>query len=99
MRYQNLRYGNPVELQYFVQGRSIKDVARQLRRSERSVKDWLEGKKKLPWWVPEIIRLQHGEHMENLRQMGMVGHRSRLGLVSASVIAFPTRPLIQDEPA
>lgn len=98
MRYPNLRYGNPVELQFYSQGIPIKVLARQLRRSERSVKDWLEGKKKVPWWVPEVVRLQHNEHMERMRQMGMDKYRGKLGLVSASVIAFPTRPDLQDEP-
>lgn len=99
MRYPNLRYGNPTEFQFYVQGVPIKDIAKKLRRSERSVKDWLEGKKKVPWWVPEVLRLQHGEHQERLRQMGITGYRGRLGLVSAAVIAFPARPEIQDEPA
>lgn len=34
MRYHNLRYGNPHEFAYYVQGMPIKDVARRLRRSE-----------------------------------------------------------------
>ncbi|KVD19197.1 hypothetical protein WI80_33425 [Burkholderia ubonensis] len=39
-------------------GRSVADVARELRRTERSVSDWLSGRQRVPWWVPEILRLR-----------------------------------------
>lgn len=97
MRYPNLRYGNPNQLAFYAQGIPVKDLAKRLRRSERSVKDWLDGKKKVPWWVPEIVRFQHIEHYERLRQMGMTSQRGKLGLVSADVIDFPARPILQDE--
>ncbi|WP_348533504.1 helix-turn-helix domain-containing protein [Herbaspirillum sp. 3R11] len=48
MRYPNLRYGNPNEFAYSVQGVPVKDVARRLRRSERSVKNWLNGWRYVP---------------------------------------------------
>lgn len=71
MRYPNLRYGNPNEFAYYVQGVPVKDVARRLRRSERSVKNWLDGKEKVPWWIPELLRLQRLEHAHIMRQMNM----------------------------
>ncbi|AYQ38546.1 MULTISPECIES: hypothetical protein [Burkholderia cepacia complex] len=39
-------------------GRTVADVARELRRSERSVTDWLSGQQRVPWWAPEILRLR-----------------------------------------
>lgn len=103
MRYPTLRYGNPEEMRFYAQGVPMKDLARRLRRSERSVRDWLTGKKKVPWWVPELLRLQHQEHLERHRQMGFTRSSHRLGVVQAEVIAFPARPepleLVLDAPA
>ncbi|HYD63332.1 MAG TPA: hypothetical protein VEC35_23450 [Noviherbaspirillum sp.] len=90
MRYPNLRYGNPNELIYYGQRMPLKDLAKHLRRDERTVRDWMNGRKKVPWWVPEILRLQAMEHADRLRQMQIYGHRQRLGLVVNNVIAFPS---------
>lgn len=68
MRYPNLRYGNPTELAYYAAGIPIPKLARRLRRDERTVKDWLAGKKRVPWWVPEVLRLQHMEQAQMYRQ-------------------------------
>lgn len=91
MRYPNLRYGNPNELNHYAQGMPLKDLARRLRRSERSVRDWLSGAKKVPWWIPEILRLQNVEHAQMLRQMGVQPVLKRLGLVTstATLYSFP----------
>ena len=91
VRYPNIRYGNPNELGHYAQNVPIKDLARRLRRSERSVRDWLSGSKKVPFWVPELIRLQNLEHTERMRQMGMNPLRASLGLVTktATVYEFP----------
>ena len=61
MRYPNLRYGNPTEFQYYAMGRPLKDLSRTLRRDERTIRDWLTGRAKVPWWVPEIMRLRRFE--------------------------------------
>ncbi|WP_377704940.1 hypothetical protein [Pseudoduganella sp. UC29_71] len=78
MRYPNRRYGNPTEFQYYVatHGDGIKGVARTLRRDERTVRRWLNQTQKLPWWVPEILRLQRMESAEIVRQM--TGHYPRV---------------------
>ena len=55
MRYPNTRYGCPGELEHYAQGRTIKQLAKHLKRSERTVKDWLEQRKKIPFWVPELL--------------------------------------------
>lgn len=80
MRYPNLRYGNPTELQYYITayGGDIKHVARILRRSERSLTDWANGRARVPWWVPEILRLKRMEADERHRQM--FGHVPVRGL-------------------
>lgn len=91
MRYPNLRYGNPTELAYYAMGRPIKDLARSLRRDERTVKDWLSGKQRVPWWVPEILRLKRMELDARMREMGMGALAPKLGIVSADVISL-TQP-------
>lgn len=90
MRYPNLRYGNPWELQHYAQFIPLKELAKRLRRSERTVHDWLTLRKKVPFWVPELLRLQHKEHVERMRQMNMEPLRLKLGLATAEVIAYPT---------
>jgi hypothetical protein len=52
------------------------------------VRSWLAGTAKVPWWVPEIIRLQNMEHAERMRQMNMKPPRHPLAIVSGSVLAF-----------
>lgn len=69
MRFPNLRYGHPAEFAYYAMGRSHAELARALRRDERTIRDWLSGRAKVPWWVPEILRLQRFEAEQRHRQM------------------------------
>lgn len=88
MRYPNLRYGDRAVLNYYTMGVPLAAVARRLRRDERTVRDWMNGKRKVPWWVGEILRLQHMEADLRHRQMGMGPLKARLGVVSGEVIAL-----------
>lgn len=94
MRYPNLRYGNPAEFAYYVQGMSIKSIAKEFKRSERSVKDWLSGVRKIPWWVPEVARLWHLEHRRQMYEMGMQPLAEKFGFATGSVISFPAKPSV-----
>jgi hypothetical protein len=91
VRYPNLRYGNPTEMAYYAMGVPLPDLARRLRRDERTVRDWLNARTRVPWWVPELLRLQHMENDLRSRRMGMGALAPRLGLVSGTVIAL-TQP-------
>lgn len=91
MRYQNTRYGCPGELEHYAKGRTIKQLAKHLKRSERTIKDWLEQKKRIPFWVPELLRLQHNEHLDRLRQMNLFPIRTQLGIISGDIIKFPIK--------
>ncbi|WP_061537199.1 hypothetical protein [Collimonas arenae] len=71
MKYPNLRYGNPQAMNHYAQGIPLKQLAHRLRRSERAVSDWLKGTKKVPFWVPELLRLQRMEHDHIIHQMGI----------------------------
>jgi hypothetical protein len=88
LRYPNLRYGNPTEMRYYAMGRSNADLARSLRRDERTVRDWLSGRQRVPWWVPEVLRLRRMELDLRQRQMGMGALAPMLGVVAADVIAL-----------
>jgi len=107
MRFPNLRYGNPTELRHYAQGMPISDLARQLRRSERTVSNWLTEQQRVPFWVPELLRLRNMERAVQLRRMGIAQYSTRLGVVAGAVIEFktPAQPVsdchrpIADKPA
>jgi hypothetical protein len=72
-------------------GKSVSDLARMLRRDERTVRDWLSGRNKVPFWVPELLRLRAFEADVRHRQMGMGAMAPRLGIVGADIIEFPAQ--------
>ncbi|AIY41700.1 hypothetical protein LT85_2542 [Collimonas arenae] len=90
MLYPNKRYGNPEELKYWAMGIPLNQLAHRLRRSERCIKDWLTGREKIPFWVPELLRLQNMEHEHIMWQMGIAPLRKKLGLVdNGQIILLP----------
>lgn len=91
MRYPNSRYGNPEELKYYSQGMPIKALAKKLKRSEKSVKQWLSFEKKVPYWVPELLRLWHMERDITMRQMGFGDQKLKMGIVKDNVFSFSER--------
>jgi hypothetical protein len=68
LRYPNIRYGNPTELNFYATGIPLAVLARRLRRDERTVRDWMDAKTRVPWWVPEVLRLQQMEARDIMRQ-------------------------------
>jgi hypothetical protein len=50
-------------------GRTASDLGRILRRDEKTVKGWLTGKTRVPWWVPELLRLRHMEAQQRHMHM------------------------------
>jgi hypothetical protein len=91
VRYPNLRYGNPTEFAYYAMGVPLHDLARRLRRDERTVRDWLTGRTRVPWWVPEMMRLKRLEADLRHRQMGMGPLVAKLGLATGDVISLAVR--------
>jgi hypothetical protein len=98
LRYPNLRYGNPTEMKYYAIAHPLPSLARMLRRDERTVRDWLSGRTRVPWWVPEILRLKRMEAELRHQQMGMGTLPPLLGLVGADVIEL-ARPAHIPHPA
>lgn len=99
MRFPNLRYGNPTEFAYYAMGRTHAELARVLRRDERTIRDWLSGRARVPWWVPEIMRLQRLELQQ--RQYQMFGHieaerrATKLGIVRPGAVLQLREPKIE----
>jgi hypothetical protein len=95
VRYPNLRYGNPTELAFYAVGVPLADLARRLRRDERTVRDWINGRTRVPWWVPELLRLKRLEADLRHRQMFWAipdaKPTTKLGVVteSGAVVAPP----------
>lgn len=89
MRYPNQRYGSHEHFQHYAAGWKIDALAKHLKRDKRTVKDWLSGTKKLPWWVPEIMRLERYEKFHQMQQMGINPALAKLGIVRGDVLAFP----------
>lgn len=80
MKYPNSRYGNPQAMSHYAQGIPLKQLAHKLRRSERTVSDWFNGIRKVPFWVPELLRLQAIE-LDHIRyQMGIQPLRKKFGV-------------------
>lgn len=69
MRYPNKRYAPVSHLQHEALGWTNEKLAEHLRRDERTIRDWLSGRQKVPWWVPEILRLERYEKHHQLRRM------------------------------
>jgi hypothetical protein len=86
MKYPTRRYANPNEFKAYAIGKSVQDLARQLRRSERSITNWLSGNHKIPWYAPELLRLQQLENNLILQQMGI---KKPLGIVNTSGQVVP----------
>lgn len=99
MQYPNLRYGNPAAMAHYAMWYgSTANLAKALRRSERSVHDWLTGRAKIPFWVPELMRLQKMEHDAMVYQMTGRQVTARLGVVSNGQVIDAGARFRPDEP-
>lgn len=82
MKYPNRRYGNPTAMAHYAMWYGdVPSLARYLKRDVRTVRDWLSGAQRVPWWVPEIMRLQQMEHNQMVYQMTGRQAAARLGVV------------------
>ncbi|MFZ6748033.1 hypothetical protein [Undibacterium sp. Ren11W] len=89
MRYPNQRYADIDHLIYYASDWKIKALAKHLKRDERTIKDWLSGAKKCPWWVPEILRLERLEKYRELQQMRAEPTLAKLGIFRGDLLHFP----------
>lgn len=89
MRFPNQRYGDPEHLKYYTQGWTLKTISKHLKRDEKTIQRWLSGKQKMPWWVPEFLRLERYEKYHQLQQMRVNPTLAKLGIVRGQVLDFP----------
>lgn len=71
MFHPNRRYGDPAVLRAYTAGMPIQAIARQLHRHPRTIHDWMTGKRRLPWWVPELLMIRQQLAFYELRHMGI----------------------------
>jgi hypothetical protein len=89
MKYPNQRYGNVEHLNHYAAGWTLKALAKHLKRDERTVKDWLSGAKKCPWWAPELLRLERYEKYHQMQEMRINPALAKLGIIRGEVLHFP----------
>lgn len=97
MKYPNQRYGNPAEFRHYAAGRPIKHLARELRRSERTVHDWLVGRERVPFWVPELLRLRLVDHAQRVREMTWATRDAKFSAAACAAFATST-PCAANDP-
>ncbi|WP_293781269.1 hypothetical protein [uncultured Oxalicibacterium sp.] len=88
MKYPNTRYASIDQLLYWKRGLSEKDLAKHLKRSKKTIENYLSGREKIPWWVPEILRLQEYEYQNRMRMMNIRKEKTRL-TGESNVLQFP----------
>ncbi len=71
MFHPNRRYGDPAVLRAYTAGMPIQSIAQQLHRHPRTIHDWMTGKRRLPWWVPELLMIRQQLAFYELRHMGI----------------------------
>ncbi|GAC1569132.1 MAG: hypothetical protein NVS3B3_23200 [Aquirhabdus sp.] len=96
MKYPNIRYGDPEHLQHYAAGWPLKILAKHLRRDERTIRRWLSGTHKIPWWVPELLRLERYEKYHQMQQMNINPRLAKMGIVRGQVVEFPDIPRLLD---
>lgn len=85
MFHPNRRYGNPAALRALTAGLTVKQISRLLHRHPRTVRDWLNERRPVPYWVPELLELRHASAVEDLRRMGLAPrpHPARVASLQA----------------
>lgn len=64
------RWANPIEFEYYSAGYPRKALCRLLRRCDRTVRDWCSGRRPVPAWAVEVLRLRCVEGNSYLRRLG-----------------------------
>ena len=63
------RWGNANEFRYYCRGLPTRTIARMVRRTERTVRDWIKGHRPTPAWAVELVKLRELERKDVLRQI------------------------------
>lgn len=90
MKYPNQRYGSNQDFVFYCYGKPVKIIAKILKRSEKTIKRYLSGECKIPWWINEYLRLADEEQRLRLQYMSHKKLHKKLGIVRGEIIEFPT---------
>ena len=63
------RWGNANEFRYYCRGLPTRTIATIVRRTERTVRDWISGNRPTPAWAVELVRLRELERQHVLQQI------------------------------
>lgn len=69
MKNKTKRWANPAEFEYYARAYSLHTLARILRRTPRTIRDWQLGNRPIPSWAPEVLRLRIVEAEHYRRQL------------------------------
>jgi hypothetical protein len=70
MKSKTKRWARPIEFeQRQPPGYPSEQLARILKRTPRTVRDWQLGNRPIPAWAPELLRLRHVEGQQTARQL------------------------------
>ncbi|MBT2180483.1 hypothetical protein KKP06_21955 [Ralstonia pickettii] len=69
MKAHDRKWGNLVEFEHYAHAPDPA-LARYLRVTLATIRAWRSGKRAVPWWVPELLRLRQWEHDDHMRRMG-----------------------------
>ena len=68
-RAHDRNWANPVEFEYYAMGLSDKVLCRLFGRCGRTVRDWRSGRRPIPSWTVEVLKLEVLEYREMLHRL------------------------------
>ena len=71
MFHPNRRYGNPGAFRALTTGLTVAKIAKLLHRHPRTIRDWINERRPVPYWAVELLELRHAAYAEQLRRMGI----------------------------
>jgi predicted transcriptional regulator len=57
MKYPHVRYADHDALVYYAAGWRLSELAKHLKRDKRTIRRWLSGEYKAPWFIPTVLKM------------------------------------------
>lgn len=70
------RWANPAEFDYYARVYNARTLAKMLKRTSRTIRDWQRGARPIPSWTIDVLRLSNIE-AEAARQRLYPLHKRR----------------------
>lgn len=86
------RWGNLAEFEHYASGLPVRFLCRLLKRCPRTLRNWRSGRRAVPVWAVDVLRLHDLESRETLRQITGItlppkGQASSVGSACAPAMA------------